>query len=38
MRKLFLALIALLILAPAKADEGMWLLPLLAKYNIATMQ
>lgn len=30
---------AVLLLAPlSRADEGMWLLPLLQKYNIATMQ
>ncbi|MDD2594232.1 MAG: S46 family peptidase [Bacteroidales bacterium] len=35
---LLFSLAFLLILTPARADEGMWLLPLLEKMNIKTMQ
>jgi hypothetical protein len=40
MKRLSFLLLGLLLLASSmvKADEGMWLLPLLKKYNIATMQ
>ena len=38
-RKLnLLAAAAIIAVTPAKADEGMWLLPLLEKMNIATME
>ncbi|MFA5648303.1 MAG: S46 family peptidase [Bacteroidales bacterium] len=36
--KIFLLGFLLIAASMAKADEGMWLLPLLQKYNIATMQ
>ena len=37
-RRLLIAIAALLAVIPASADEGMWLLPLLEKMNIKTMQ
>ena len=37
-KRFFLALAAICICIPAVADEGMWLLPLLEKMNIKTMQ
>ena len=36
--KIFLLGFLLVLASMAKADEGMWLLPLLQKYNIGTMQ
>lgn len=36
--KIFLLGLLLVLASTAKADEGMWLLPLLQKYNIGTMQ
>ncbi|MDX9847725.1 MAG: S46 family peptidase [Tenuifilaceae bacterium] len=40
MKRLKILLLGLILITSqlAKADEGMWLLPLLQKYNIATMQ
>jgi len=38
MRKLLFVSMLLLVALPAAADEGMWLLPLLEKMNIKTMQ
>ena len=39
MKRIFLSLAAALMLLPAsRADEGMWLLPLLEKINSETMQ
>ena len=38
MRKILIALLAIFAFMPAKADEGMWLMPLIAKYNISNMQ
>jgi hypothetical protein len=38
MRKLFVAVVALLLVGPVRADEGMWLLPYLSKLNIKDMR
>ena len=38
MQRILIAILALMLLVPARADEGMWLLPLIAKYNIGTMK
>ena len=40
MKKLFLSLLSVMLLLPfgARADEGMWLLPLMKKLNIADMK
>ena len=38
LKRIFIALAAICICVPAVADEGMWLLPLLEKMNIKTMQ
>lgn len=38
MRKLALLLVTLLFFVSVKADEGMWMLPLIQKLNIKTMQ
>ncbi len=38
MKKLLVAIVAVLIVTPAVADEGMWLLPFLNRLNIKDMQ
>ena len=38
MKKISLFLIALLLTISVKADEGMWMLPLIEKLNIQKMQ
>lgn len=38
MKKIFLLTLIIALFNSAKADEGMWILPLLEKLNIATMQ
>ncbi len=38
MKKLLIAFVAVLFMLPAKADEGMWLLPYLNKLNIKDMK